>query len=159
MEIQNGKALGGVNRGETCWGIVKDTERGCGCNSAGFVGQGIYYGGMTSCTSCNCYGGGFVGEKLNFQQKGALASVGFKLYIRCLVFFFHFFFFFCSFSFFLYFMCYIRYVCFAFFCFFLAFFCGKKKYGQIEFRHTKTKINKNHANYKNKRQNYMCGNL
>ena len=66
---------------------MPNLERDCGCNGNGWVGQGIYYGGAPiPCGYCGCFGGGFSGEKLNLQQKGGLTSVGFKLYIRCLVF-------------------------------------------------------------------------
>ena len=73
--------------GDTCWGITStsDTNRGCGCNSGGWTGTGIYYGGwegaaggdgVNECNICGCWGGAFAGYKTNGQQKGNLNSVG-----------------------------------------------------------------------------------
>ena len=71
--------------GDTCWGILPstDTNRGCGCNSGGWTGEGVYYGGWptSECNVCSCWGGGFSGEKTSGQQKGGLGSVGLEISI------------------------------------------------------------------------------
>jgi hypothetical protein len=50
--------------GDTCWAITRTTDnhRGCGCNSGGWTGTGVYYGGWPSgtCNSCGCQGGRMV---------------------------------------------------------------------------------------------------
>ena len=78
-------SLDNNNYGDTCWGIVpsSDGNRGCGCNSGGWAGSGLYYGGYPSgqCNICSCWDGGFAGYKSNGQQKGGLNSVGFTLSI------------------------------------------------------------------------------
>jgi len=51
-------------QGDSCWAItpITDTNRGCGCNSGGWMGTGVYYGGWPegSCNVCSCQGGEFV---------------------------------------------------------------------------------------------------
>ena len=66
----------GYKWGDTCWGLTTDTQRACGCNSGGWAGVGIYYGGYKNPNICGGQGGGFVGYKTNGQQKGNLGSVG-----------------------------------------------------------------------------------
>ena len=67
--------------GDSCWGIlpVNDTRRGCGCNSGGWQGAGVYYGGEENCNQCGCWGGGFAGHRENGEQKGGQPSVGLKI--------------------------------------------------------------------------------
>jgi hypothetical protein len=79
---------GGVNRwGDTCWALTpeSDNHRQCGCNSGGWAGEGIYYGGKKnpSPNKCEPQGGGFVGPKLYGGQKGNLGSLGLKVRVRC----------------------------------------------------------------------------
>ena len=65
--------------GDTCWGLIpkKSSHRLCGCNSGGWEGYGIYYGGYKKNNDgCGGQGGGFAGPKKNNQQKGNLDSVG-----------------------------------------------------------------------------------
>eukprot|EP01083_Nonionella_stella_P239914 839192_1 len=70
--------------GDTCWGLSTDTQRGCGCNSAYWTGNGAYYGGWIpgQCNQCSCWGGAFTGYKGNGQQKGTISSVGLRLSIK-----------------------------------------------------------------------------
>ena len=70
--------------GDTCWALVpsSDSNRGCGCNSGGWAGNGIYYGGYKSPDSCGGQGGGFAGPKSGGQPKGDLASLGLILKIK-----------------------------------------------------------------------------
>lgn len=75
--------------GDTSWGITPrhDTNRGCGCNSGSWTGEGVFYGGYAntaapgeplippdhgsySCTVCGCHGGGLSGYRGNGQPKG-----------------------------------------------------------------------------------------
>eukprot|EP01084_Bolivina_argentea_P013248 24833_1 len=66
--------------GDTCWGILppSDGSRSCGCNSGGWTGNGLYYGGWSpgQCNVCACWGGGFAGDAFNGQQKGMVNSKG-----------------------------------------------------------------------------------
>eukprot|EP01083_Nonionella_stella_P176826 619758_1 len=77
----------GTRWGDTCWAILdfSDTNRNCGCNSGGWTGSGIYYGGTPSspCT-CGCHGGAFAGYKSSGQAKGDQSSVGVRLSIGVL---------------------------------------------------------------------------
>lgn len=75
---------GGTKKGDTCWGVtpVGDTNRHCGCNSGGWSGQGIYYGGYKNPDVCGAQGGGFVGPKAPGMQKGNLPSVGLILKVK-----------------------------------------------------------------------------
>lgn len=74
----------GTKKGDTCWGItpVGDTHRHCGCNSGGWSGQGIYYGGYKNPDVCGGQGGGFAGPKAMGWQKGNLPSVGLTLKVK-----------------------------------------------------------------------------
>ena len=70
--------------GDTCWAIVPltDTNRGCGCSSGGWTGEGVYYGGFVSgCTTCTCQGGGFSGVALNGVAKGGV-NVGIQITVH-----------------------------------------------------------------------------
>ena len=74
-----------VKYGDTCWAFLNgDTNRACGCNSGGWIGSGVYYGGWTSgkCNKCGCQGGGYSGWKTNRQQKGKLPSIGLRISIK-----------------------------------------------------------------------------
>ena len=64
--------------GDTCWAITPsdDNNRQCGCNSGGWTGNGIYYGGWKSPTFCGGQGGGFAGPKNHGGAKGNQASLG-----------------------------------------------------------------------------------
>lgn len=75
---------GGPKFGDTCWGVtpLSDSQRGCGCNSGGWAGNGIYYGGYVKQDQCAGQGGGFTGPKLNGQPKGKLPSIGLTLKVR-----------------------------------------------------------------------------
>lgn len=75
---------GGDRPGDTCWGVLplSDQNRGCGCNSGGWTGNGIYYGGYDTPTRCGGWSGGFAGAKTNGQQKGGHASIGLVLKIK-----------------------------------------------------------------------------
>ena len=72
-----------IKYGDTCWAVTPsdDRNRDCGCNSGGWNGEGIYYGGWpgSECNWCNCWGGGFVGHKTIGERKGGLNSIGFNL--------------------------------------------------------------------------------
>eukprot|EP01052_Picozoa_sp_SAG31_P036120 SAG31_NODE_4461_length_3213_cov_3.575145_2_plen_965_part_01 len=73
-----------VRPGDTCWGIVTNTQyQSCGCNSGGWRGKGIYYGGHRAgdCNQCICWGGGFAGKKSNREAKGGIDSMGLKIYV------------------------------------------------------------------------------
>ena len=76
--------VGGPQYGDTCWGVtpLTDHERACGCNSGGWAGEGIYYGGYKDQTVCGGQGGGFSGAAENHEPKGNLPSVGLILSIR-----------------------------------------------------------------------------
>ena len=67
--------------GDSCWGVlpISDTRRSCGCNSGGWQGSGVYYGGEGNCNQCGCWGGAFAGHRENGEQKGGLPSVGLKI--------------------------------------------------------------------------------
>jgi len=73
----------GKRWGDTCWAVTpsNDNFRQCGCNSGGWAGTGLYYGGYKNAQACGGQGGGFVGEKTRGQQKGNLGSVGLKMEI------------------------------------------------------------------------------
>jgi len=76
---------GGIKYGDTCWGLIpkKSSHRLCGCNSGGWEGYGIYYGGYKKNNDgCGGQGGGFSGPKKNNQQKGNLDSVGLTIKIH-----------------------------------------------------------------------------
>jgi hypothetical protein len=76
---------GGVKYGDTCWGLIpkKSSHRLCGCNSGGWEGYGIYYGGYKKNNDgCGGNGGGFAGPKKNNQQKGNMDSVGLTIKIH-----------------------------------------------------------------------------
>jgi len=78
---------GGTKYGDTCWGLIpkKSSHRLCGCNSGGWEGYGIYYGGYKKNNDgCGGQGGGFAGPKKNNQQKGNLDSVGLRIKIHSL---------------------------------------------------------------------------
>jgi len=76
------KACGGsVKYGDSCWGVVADGHRHCGCNSGGWTGTGFYYGGFQQCNRCACWGGGFSGIRTQGQQKGKVCNHGLKIYI------------------------------------------------------------------------------
>ena len=70
--------------GDTCWGLIsqKSTHRDCGCNSGGWAGFGIYYGGYKDSQRCSGFGGGFSGAKETGKQKGGIASLGLKIMVR-----------------------------------------------------------------------------
>ena len=73
--------------GDTCWGLISrdSNHRHCGCNSGGWQGFGIYYGGYKNNNDgCGGQGGGFSGPKTNGQAKGNLASVGLTIKISAL---------------------------------------------------------------------------
>ena len=73
--------------GDTCWGLISrdSNHRQCGCNSGGWQGFGIYYGGYKKNNDgCGGQGGGFSGPKTNGQAKGNLASVGLTIKISAL---------------------------------------------------------------------------
>ncbi|CAK0844055.1 unnamed protein product [Prorocentrum cordatum] len=72
---------GGTKFGDSCWGVVADDHRHCGCNSGGWTGTGFYYGGYKHCNRCACWGGGFSGIRTNGQQKGRICTNGLKIYI------------------------------------------------------------------------------
>jgi len=72
---------GGAKYGDTCWGVVADGHRACGCNSGGWAGTGFYYGGYQKCNRCACWGGGFSGIRTPGQQKGKICNHGLKIYI------------------------------------------------------------------------------
>ena len=73
--------------GDTSWGIIPNgsSQRSCGCNSGGWSGYGVYYGGTQAGqqNSCAGWGGRFAGYKNSGQQKGGV-STGFdtKIYVR-----------------------------------------------------------------------------
>ncbi|CAK0901714.1 unnamed protein product, partial [Prorocentrum cordatum] len=74
----------GFKWGDTCWAVLPstDTHRYCGCNSGGWAGEGIYYGGYKGQADiCSAQGGGFAGPIADGQQKGSLPSVGLKLLV------------------------------------------------------------------------------
>jgi hypothetical protein len=77
---------GGDKPGDTCWGVLPAGEgnRQCGCNSGGWTGNGVYYGGYAQPTRCGGWGGGFAGPKTNGQQKGGIHSPGLVLKIKSL---------------------------------------------------------------------------
>ena len=64
--------------GDTSWGIIPSgsTQRSCGCNSGGWSGYGVYYGGTQNGqqTQCSGFGGQFAGFKSNGAQKGGLST-------------------------------------------------------------------------------------
>lgn len=72
---------GSAKFGDSCWGVVADGHRQCGCNSGGWTGIGFYYGGYAQCNRCACWGGGFSGIRTNGQQKGRVCNHGLKIYI------------------------------------------------------------------------------
>merc|ERR1712032_1613877 len=66
---------GGTKYGDTCWGLIpkKSSHRLCGCNSGGWEGYGIYYGGYKKNNDgCGGQGGGFAGPKKEQSAKGKL---------------------------------------------------------------------------------------
>ena len=72
--------------GDTCWGFtpVSDDNRGCGCNSGSWTGNGVYYGGWEpgTCNICGCWGGAMAGDKTNGQQKGGISSIGLRISVE-----------------------------------------------------------------------------
>ena len=74
---------GGTRYGDTCWGLTtaSDTNRGCGCNSGGWAGNGIYYGGYKTPDVCGGQGGGFAGPKQTGEAKGNLGSIGLRILV------------------------------------------------------------------------------
>ena len=77
----NACVSGGIRYGDTCWAVTDatDNNRGCGCNSGGWAGTGIYYGGYKTSDMCGGQGGGFAGPKSNGQSKGNLPSIGLRI--------------------------------------------------------------------------------
>ena len=75
---------GGSRPGDTCWAVTPsgDNNRQCGCNSHGWSGKGIYYGGYKNPDKCDAHGGGFAGPKTQGQAKGNVNSVGLRLYVK-----------------------------------------------------------------------------
>ena len=74
-----------VKPGDTSWGIIPNgsTQRGCGCNSGGWSGYGVYYGGSIDQTNCGAQGGRFAGYKSNGQPKGGVSTGhSTKIYVR-----------------------------------------------------------------------------
>lgn len=77
----------GVDKpGDTCWGVLpaNDHHRQCGCNSGGWTGTGVYYGGYRNPTRCGGHGGGFAGPKANGHAKGGQGSLGLVLKVKSL---------------------------------------------------------------------------
>jgi hypothetical protein len=70
---------GGERWGDTCWGVVADGHRGCGCNSGGWTGTGMYYGGFSQATRCGSWPGSFSGFRGNGQQKGRICNNGVRI--------------------------------------------------------------------------------
>jgi len=74
-----------VKPGDTSWGIIPNgsTQRGCGCNSGGWSGYGVYYGGSIDQTNCGAQGGRFAGYKSHGQAKGGVSTGhSTKIYVR-----------------------------------------------------------------------------
>eukprot|EP01049_Picozoa_sp_SAG25_P008064 SAG25_NODE_701_length_5875_cov_2.089681_2_plen_628_part_00 len=70
--------------GDTCWALLPADElhRQCGCNSGGWAGRGVYYGGYDSCNACGCRSpNAFSGEKTNGEAKGGVLSTGLRIYV------------------------------------------------------------------------------
>ena len=63
---------------------VSDNYRECGCNSGGWIGNGVYYGGweVEQCNICACWGGAMAGYKSKGQQKGSIESLGLRITIE-----------------------------------------------------------------------------
>eukprot|EP01043_Picozoa_sp_COSAG02_P039160 COSAG02_NODE_3072_length_7424_cov_3.895427_2_plen_1385_part_00 len=71
--------------GDTCWAVLPADEpnRDCGCNSGGWAGHGIYYGGFDQCNTCGCRTpNAFTGPKDNGQAKGGVPSAGLRIYVK-----------------------------------------------------------------------------
>merc|ERR1712146_810014 len=67
---------GGTKYGDTCWGVIpkSSSHRLCGCNSGGWEGYGIYYGGYKQNNDgCDGQGGGFAGPKKEQPAERKLA--------------------------------------------------------------------------------------
>lgn len=68
--------------GDSCWGVVTDGHRSCGCNSGGWSGAGMYYGGHSNPTRCGSWPGSFSGFRGNGQQKGSVCNNGMRLLMQ-----------------------------------------------------------------------------
>ena len=72
--------------GDSCWGILPATEkhRACGCNSGGWAGQGVFYGGYDikkGCNVCGCRApNAMTGPAKNGVAKGGKKSVGLRIF-------------------------------------------------------------------------------
>jgi len=73
---------GGERWGDTCWGVVTSSHRSCGCNSGGWAGSGMYYGGYEGATRCASWPGSFSGMRNSGQQKGSICTNGVKIFIH-----------------------------------------------------------------------------
>ena len=51
---------------------VSDNYRECGCNSGGWIGNGVYYGGweVEQCNICACWGGAMAGIRIEVCGRG-----------------------------------------------------------------------------------------
>ena len=71
--------------GDTCWAVLPADEpnRDCGCNSGGWAGHGIYYGGFEQCNTCGCRSpNAFTGPRDNGEAKGGIPSAGLRIYVK-----------------------------------------------------------------------------
>ena len=71
--------------GDTCWAVLPADEpnRDCGCNSGGWAGHGIYYGGFDQCNTCGCRSpNAFTGPRDDGQAKGGVPSAGLRIYVK-----------------------------------------------------------------------------
>ena len=71
--------------GDTCWGVLPADEpnRACGCNSGGWAGHGVYYGGWDQCNTCGCRSpNAFSGPKESGESKGGVPSLGLRIYVK-----------------------------------------------------------------------------
>eukprot|EP01048_Picozoa_sp_COSAG05_P021250 COSAG05_NODE_3853_length_1806_cov_2.089045_2_plen_488_part_00 len=72
--------------GDTCWAILPASEkhRACGCNSGGWAGSGVYYGGYDvkkGCNVCGCRApNAMTGPAKTGQAKGGVPSVGLRIF-------------------------------------------------------------------------------
>jgi hypothetical protein len=73
---------GGTRWGDTCWGVVTSSHRSCGCNSGGWTGSGMYYGGYSGADRCASWPGSFSGMRNYGQQKGSICTNGVKIYVH-----------------------------------------------------------------------------
>jgi hypothetical protein len=88
--------------GDSCWGALvpcvslrvpvcdcgavgilpkSDKNRNCGCNSGGWKGSGLYYGGYDKCNACGCRKpNAFTGPAKNGGKKGGIKSQGLRIF-------------------------------------------------------------------------------